>query len=37
LASDNFKDPANDLTKYRREFKIENDFLLMEVGENLEF
>jgi L-ascorbate metabolism protein UlaG (beta-lactamase superfamily) len=37
LASDNFKDPANDLIKYRREFKVENDFLLMEVGENQEF
>jgi len=37
LASDNFNDPANDLKKYRKEQNVENDFLLMEVGDNLEF
>ena len=37
LASDNFKDPANDLIKYRTEHNIEKDFLLLEVGENRQF
>ena len=37
LASDNFNDPANDLKKYRKEQNVEKDFLLMEVGDNLEF
>jgi L-ascorbate metabolism protein UlaG (beta-lactamase superfamily) len=37
LASDNFKDPANDLIKYRTEYKINDNFILMEVGENQQF
>ena len=36
LASDNFKDPANELKKQLKEQNIEKDFLLLEVGENLE-
>jgi L-ascorbate metabolism protein UlaG (beta-lactamase superfamily) len=37
LASDNFTDPAKDLKKHRKEANLENDFLILEVGENQEF
>jgi hypothetical protein len=37
LASDNFKDPADDLKKNRVEANLEKDFLILEVGENRDF
>ena len=37
LASDNFKDPADDLKKNRVEANLEKDFLILEVGENKDF